>query len=57
MNMRWLNEKGVNDSMSPYDTYVNNMNIFSDIEVRMQQHKLIKLATRKHRHHKELVLR
>lgn len=55
MNMRWLNENYLGLSISPYDTFVDNMNIFSDIEVRMQQHKFLKMATRRHKHSKEPV--
>jgi hypothetical protein len=42
--------------MSPYDVFVDNMNIFADIEVRMQQHKFLKMAARRHKRTKEMIL-
>jgi alpha-amylase len=56
MNMRWLNENYLGTSMSPYDVFVDNMNIFADIEVRMQQHKFLKMAARRHKRTKEMIL-
>lgn len=54
MNMRWLNEDYLESNVSPYDVFVDNMNIFADIEIRMQQHKFLKMASTRYKRSKEV---
>lgn len=49
MNLRWLNEKRYDNTeyLSPYNAYINLMNIYNDLEMRTQQLKFSRMAMRK----------
>ena len=48
MNFRWLNEHqfDVDNPQSPYEAYINNMNILNDLEMRLQQIRFSRMVIR-----------
>lgn len=57
MNLRWLNEKQFDNAKysSPYDAYINYMNMYNDLEIRQQQIKYSRMVLKKRLKERELV--
>lgn len=48
MNLRWLTEQNIsNKKFSPYNAYINLVNIYNDLEMRIQQLKFSRMVVRK----------